>query len=360
MILKNNSKPLYRQVSDYIISGYKNEKFKYGTKLPSENELSRILNISRVSVRGGYDILESSKVITRVKGKGTFLSDNLENNLEVLASASTITNRVIGVVFPEFDNFFPKILKGIESEADKYGYSINIALNTSEQKEKQSIDSLVTHGVSGIIITPNRFADSRKNYTRLVDNSIPFVTVGKPLDIIRCDAVYSDDIAGSYSAVQKIYELGYQNIIHMTSSTAEREAYQERSLGFTKGMRDFYGNKAPLIIDTDQSSWTKLLQDGLQATKTALYLVDDLIAPRIYQQLFSWGYKIPDDVGILGTNNSAICDNMEVTLSSIAHQQEQEGVLAFNLLYAQINGTTNKDSVKHIILDTRFIKRNSL
>jgi len=108
-------------------------------------------------------------------------------------------------------------------------------------------------------------------------------------------------------------------------------------------------------------NWLSLLHTSLQTfSKTALYLVDDIIAPKIYQQIYKWGYKIPEDVGVLGTNNSAICMQMDVPLSSISHQQEKEGFCAFNLLLSRMNGSISSKSVKHIILDTQLMKRESL
>jgi len=361
MIQKNDNQPIYIQVFNYILSEYKSGRLKPGQQLPSENELSKTLGISRVSVRNGYDKLDKSNIISKVKGKGTFLSANIDNNLDLLASHYKVVTKTIGVIFPEFDDFFPKILSGIEQEANLNGYSINIALNSTEQKEKQSIENLIGNGVDGIIINPNRFTNAQKNYTKLIESTIPYVSIGKPLDMIRSDAVYTDDIFGTYNAIQTINELGYKNVIHITSSKSEKEAFYERSKGFVEGMKYFYNEYNPVIIDIENDNWALLLQDGLQLTsRTALYLVDDIIAPKIYQQVYKWNYRIPEDIGVLGTNNSSICEKLEVSLSSISHKQELEGISAFNLLLSRMNGSKDSESVKHIILDTKLIRRDSL
>lgn len=56
------------QLKDYLLKGNINP----GSKLPSERELARMLDVNRVSVREALTILEANGMITRKVGEGTF------------------------------------------------------------------------------------------------------------------------------------------------------------------------------------------------------------------------------------------------------------------------------------------------
>ncbi|WP_432619331.1 FadR/GntR family transcriptional regulator, partial [Butyricicoccus sp.] len=55
----------------------KQQKFHYGEKLPNENDLSEQLGISRATLREAIRILTSEGLLTVKRGKGTFVSDQI-------------------------------------------------------------------------------------------------------------------------------------------------------------------------------------------------------------------------------------------------------------------------------------------
>ena len=58
---------------------YYEKMFEPGGQLPSENDLSKQLNISRATLREGIRILQSRGILTVIRGKGTFVSENYED-----------------------------------------------------------------------------------------------------------------------------------------------------------------------------------------------------------------------------------------------------------------------------------------
>lgn len=69
-----SSTPKYLQLADTIIDGVKNEVLKVGDILPSINELSVHLDISRDTVEKGYKLLKNRGVISSTPGKGYFIA----------------------------------------------------------------------------------------------------------------------------------------------------------------------------------------------------------------------------------------------------------------------------------------------
>lgn len=71
---KNIPIPLYYQLKQQIIREITNNRLKPGDSIPTEEEFSRALNISRPTIRQALGELVNEGYIYRLKGKGTFVS----------------------------------------------------------------------------------------------------------------------------------------------------------------------------------------------------------------------------------------------------------------------------------------------
>ncbi|MGP4041116.1 FadR/GntR family transcriptional regulator [Gracilibacillus sp. D59] len=75
-----------RKVVDYIRNLIINEELTQGEKLPSEREMSEILNVSRNTVREAYQILASLGYVQIKHGQGVFVSSDTESIQQWAAS----------------------------------------------------------------------------------------------------------------------------------------------------------------------------------------------------------------------------------------------------------------------------------
>ena len=67
--------PLYKKVEDTLYKRIKSGEYPLNSRIPTENELSEELNVSRPTVRQALDSLSRHGYLTRVKGKGTFVTE---------------------------------------------------------------------------------------------------------------------------------------------------------------------------------------------------------------------------------------------------------------------------------------------
>jgi GntR family transcriptional regulator len=65
----------YSAMKDWIAQG----KYPAGSRLPSEAELCKLFNVSRITVRAAVEMLEKQRLVERSQGRGTFV---LENTIE--------------------------------------------------------------------------------------------------------------------------------------------------------------------------------------------------------------------------------------------------------------------------------------
>lgn len=74
MLDRESPQPLHSQLEEILRQGIENEVWKPDSSIPSENELSNMYGISRMTVRSVLYLLVREGLIYKVPGKGTFVS----------------------------------------------------------------------------------------------------------------------------------------------------------------------------------------------------------------------------------------------------------------------------------------------
>jgi GntR family transcriptional regulator len=105
--LKQDARPLYVQVSDVLSDVIQSSAYKPGEKLPSEEELSVQLGVSRPTLRVAIGYLESQGLLVRRHGVGTFIAAPKEQKidsegLEVIESVCEFAERT-GMSYERMD-----------------------------------------------------------------------------------------------------------------------------------------------------------------------------------------------------------------------------------------------------------------
>ena len=84
---KNSSIPIYQQVKKLLLDQIRNNAFVSRKRIPSENQICKIYNVSRVTVRQAISSLVNDGLLFTVPGKGTFLNGIMqETRLEYIES----------------------------------------------------------------------------------------------------------------------------------------------------------------------------------------------------------------------------------------------------------------------------------
>ena len=80
----NRVVPLYHQVQHLIRYRVSKGEYVPGAQIPSENELCRELDVSRVTVREALRELVREHLLIKVQGKGTFVAPQAANQLPAI------------------------------------------------------------------------------------------------------------------------------------------------------------------------------------------------------------------------------------------------------------------------------------
>ncbi len=344
--------PLYvqflNQLRHLILSG----EWPPGSKLPSENELRRQLNISRSTIRQALSHAEAEGLIKKVPGKGTFVAD---------APFGMNSKRLLGyITFDFLSDFQRQLLSGAESAAKIKGYRILFNhSNRDVNEENRLLDQLLEDKVDGILIWPSLAADpTRRLFQISAEGSVPVVLLDRSLPgLSHCDYVTSDNFSGAYAAVQHLIELGHQRIVFLSRPILQLQPISERLRGYEQAMRDAgLPVLRPWLVGVeDQEMGTRYalreysMAQGEEIEQivnylqqkprpTAIFAMNDLMALQVLKAAGRLGLHIPHDLSLVGFDDHDIAAYLETPLTTVAQNTYSLGRRAAEILIQRVEG----------------------
>ncbi len=181
-------------------------------------------------------------------------------------------------------------------------------------------------------------------------------------DDIDAHKVIVEDEKGAYEAVKHLIDQGYKKIAHLAGPETLIIS-KNRINGYVKALKDHH-------IEVDESLMMEAdnKEAGMEAMKKllarpdrpdAIFTVNDNAAIGALQVIKRAGYKVPEDIALIGfSDDQKITSLVEPHLSSIAQPAFKIGQTAGELFLKQIE-TPEPNKYEKIILDTELIVRAS-
>lgn len=351
--------PKYRQLIDYLKECIQKGELVQGSKIPSENELSAQFSISRHTVRQAVGELVSEGWLNRTRGSGTFVSFKKRRERQ--------ESKIIGVVTTYLDDYiFPGIIKGIDNVLSRHGYSMILShTNNKVEREALCLSSMLQKNVDGFIIEPTKSALPNPNldfYSDMDDNGMPYILINGYYPGCEFSYVIEDDENGGYIAAEHLFEQGHRKIggIFKVDDIQGHNRYK----GVVKSHR-----KRKLSVDEDSVIWytTEDMDslfdfNGRKALLkrffgcTGIICYNDQIALKLMDILKMDGKRVPDDISIVGFDDSELATASEVKLTSVAHPGCRLGEKA---AYGLLNLLSHKIERVREIIKPELIVRDS-
>jgi len=270
-------------------------------------------------------------------------------------------SKIIGVVISDSANpFYAETLKGIEAAARKYGYQI-ILCNTERDYriEKEMIRILIGRRVDGLIIGPVQ--TGYEDIKMLEDMKFPTVILGRHFEDIEIDEIYNNEVKGGYLATKHLIERGRRKIV-MLNGFLEISAARMRLEGYKKALFDYgidFDESGVLIGDIDFISGYERTLDLIERKKEfdAIFCYNDMIAFGAVKALREKGFKIPEDVSIVGYDDVLYSELIDPPLTTVRIKKYELGFEAMKMLMSRLKGRRKK--IKKVILDVELIVRKS-
>ncbi|MDQ0229383.1 GntR family transcriptional regulator [Metabacillus malikii] len=352
-----------QKIKEWIEDG----KVSPGEKIHSENELVKMFEVSRHTVRQAVGDLVHEGWLYREQGAGTFVS-NRKEKLHIQPVSSTGKN--IGVITTYISDYiFPSIIKGIESYLSSQGYSLTFACTDNDpEKEKQCLEAMLSRNIDGLIVEPTRSSSYNPNlhyYLEMEQNNIPYLMINQYYPQLDPPNLILNDEQGGYIATNHLIQLGHRKIIGIFKSDDIQGL--NRMQGFIRAFRENNIPFFPEMIVTytteeKEGSYLSKVKEILESEErpTGIICYNDEIAINSLNVLRELEIKVPEELSIVGYDDSYLAEASEIKLTSITHPKMDMGIDAAKWIVSAVeNGLQEREENRQKIYEPEIIIRNS-
>jgi len=281
------------------------------------------------------------------------------------AARSLVTRRShsVAVVIPEpttqlfGDPFFPRILRGISEGLSDAGLQL-VLLMPQGPSDVQRVERFVEAGhTDGVMLLS--LHGSHQLPDRLRRHGIPLVVGGRPPGE---GAVYVDvdNRAGAGRAVDHLVAIGRRRIAtiagpqDMAAGRDRLEGYRARISTAGLPPDESLVEVADFSLGGGRTAMERLL--AREPSIDAVFVASDLMAVGAVAALTSAGRRIPDDVAVVGFDDSPLALSTDPNLSSVQQPIEEMGREIVRLLLEEIR---TPGPARHVVLGTSLVVRGS-
>lgn len=361
--MRENAKPKHEQLKAEIVRWIDEGAYKPNDRLPTEHELVERFELSRQTVRQAIGALVQEGRLYRIQGSGTYVAEPAMSVQDDMPMVGVITTYISDYIFPE-------IVRGAESAFRAAGYPMMLT-STDNDKEKER-DNLLkwrkSGRIRGLVVEPTRSAQGNVNldcFLALEQLQIPYIMINARYPELNCPCVIVDDELGGYLATRHLIKLGHRRIAGFFK-TDDLQGVQ-RLRGFMRAHRE---SALPLRPDAVYQYTTEEKRDPayrralayLQAQKeerpTAFVCYNDELAVWLLEAVRQAGLRVPDDLSIVGFDDSFLATATETKLTTVSHPKFELGVKAAELLIGMMRGEAD-DRFGDIVFPPELVIRNS-
>ena len=248
-------------------------------------------------------------------------------------------------------------------EIELYKCGLNVSLyNTGGESENNIhyLQILRKRGIGGIILIGSVFEDKFVHSSIINDMAdIPFIIINSTISSDNTYSILLDHEKGMELCLSHLIEKGHKNILYVQDTyssigiaKAKSFLIKCKTLGLPSNSNQIY--KTVRTIDGGQSIATQIIES--KQNFSAIVFGDDLTAVSAANQFQLMGYKIPEDIAVIGWNNSMLAKLSRPSLTSLDTKTELVGIFTARLLENIISG---QQSTRTLSISPELIIRQS-
>jgi LacI family transcriptional regulator len=327
--------------------------------------------MKRIAAELGVSVTTISKVLNHHADIGPATRARVLARVEELgykpnAVARSLTLRrthTLGVIIPDLmHSFFVEVVAGLESVASARGYGLLLCVSGEDpKKERTEIDVLRARQVDGIVLASAN-ATSNASLLRDVTQSTALVMIDRDdHPEVRCHRVLTDDVQVGRLATAHLIERGRKHIAHIKGPPIAHARRREE--GYRKALA-----AAGLQIRADRIADGGFMEgDGYRAMKALLhkkprvdgvFAVNDPAAIGAMKAIWDAGFRVPEDVSVVGAGDVAYSDLIRVPLTTVRWSKRELGRRAAELILDQMDAA-RAIRPRRVIIPPELVVRES-
>lgn len=328
------------------------------------------MNIYDIAREAGVSIATISRVIN---GKDV-VSEKTKNKVEEILRKYNYTPneiarglvvnsiRTVGVMTVDIrDVYYAHVAYRVEHELSKLGYNVILCNTGNDSKEKvKYMDSLMKKKVDGIILVGSVFKDeSLDQYISEIAEKIPVVMINGHIDAKNIYSVLCDDAYGTSSVVDYVAGNGRSAPVYLWDKGSYSSGLKAQ--GFKEGMKknNLEIREHSIVniakgLDGGYDGINKLIDNHFAFD--AVVCGDDLTAIAAIKALKKHGISVPEQVAVIGFDNSMLALCSDPSLTSVDSMMEDMGRYAVDIFSKVMDGEKVKAKK---ILKPKLVVRDS-
>ncbi|MNP02584.1 HTH-type transcriptional repressor PurR [compost metagenome] len=283
------------------------------------------------------------------------------------AHARTLTTKkswTIGVLFVESSGigmrhpFFSAVIESFKQIAVDKGYALMFISKDVGGKQSGYLENCRIRGVDGVVVVLSDYEDPY--FIELLDSDIPCVVLD--YETSQAHTVYSDNLEGSFQAVEYLHSLGHRRIAHISggmntfAGTKRAQGYELAMAKLKLEQRDSYVvHSGYFSIESGYAAMMELLD--VEDIPTAVFAAGDHLALGAMIAAKERGLRIPEDLSILGFDNIDLSQYITPALTTIGQDATLMGSEAAQMLIRSIDDPTL--TLDSLVLPVKLVVRDS-
>lgn len=273
----------------------------------------------------------------------------------------------LGIIVPTISHYYESsVIEGLHSALQPLGYTLDICVtNESARLEAEYVSKLLASRVEGIFLSVSQEANDSGYYEHLemvTQRRIPLIFIDRDYEGFGASRVTVDDYHGAYAVVEHLIRMGCRRIAHLKGPNGLTVS-ELRFKGYLDCLRHHQMPvQESLIVNTNFGiesaiAPTRHLLD-LPTPPDAIFGVNDQVAIGAMRMVNDKGLRIPEDIALVGFDNSPISAYTYPSLTSVARPGRQTGSEAARLFLSHLN-VTQEVAPETITLPAELVIRES-
>jgi len=272
-------------------------------------------------------------------------------------SLASRTSTVLGVMVSDLHNaFFAEVVDGIDEVAREQGF--DIIINTggrSPARERRALESLLSFRPAGLILLSPVVPATAIGKAA---EQLPIVLVARSSRVSTVDTINDDGEQGARLAVDHLVSLGHQRIAHLDGGEGTQAGPRRR--GYITAM-EAHGLK-PQVVSSEytDAAGARAIRSLISedALPTAILSCNDFNAVGAISALEDAGLRVPQDVSVVGYDNTSLAALRHVSLTTIDQPRAEFGRLAADALLQRVR-EERTEPVRHLLIPSLVVRNTT-
>lgn len=358
----SEEKAKYEEIADWIISEITSGNLKRGDRIYSENNLAEMFKVSRQTARHAITLLEQSGLVSRRRGSGTYVEEKQKKS-----PINRKRTKRIAVMTTYIDEYiFPGMLKEVEGRLSLAGYTLQISFtHNTVEKERMILEGFTRESsVDAIIAEPTKSGLPNPNlsiYRELEKRGIPILFLNSFYPELRMPHVSLNDYLAGKMVTEHLLQCGHRKIAAIFKSDDGQG--HRRYAGYVDALMEREIKvKGERIAWIDTCELKEMKEDAARYLRrikgcTACVCYNDEAASKLVGICDEEGIRIPEDLSIVGIDNSDLASRCKIPLTSAKNPVRELAGIAASKILEMLDGVMVEESVD---LQPEMIIRSSV